>query len=185
MGPTHLHAGRTGSRSGPSPGTSSQAMDHAQALRTQIQKEIEEKAKVCSNTQYECTLPRVDSYAYCFRHILQDPDAPYKQCEYEFANGRRCLEPSPKYDAKRDYGSNYCFEHSRQTQLIKTKSTIGKLVPVETTETLLNGLTHHVKVDKVKQHYLGSSTPLKITVHEDDDDTDVDVVTPSVDPFGE
>ncbi|XP_061500966.1 uncharacterized protein LOC1277269 isoform X1 [Anopheles gambiae] len=183
MGPTHLHAGRTGSRGGPSPGTSSQAMDHAQALRTQIQKEIEEKAKVCSNTQYECTLPRVDSYAYCFRHILQDPDAPYKQCEYEFANGRRCLEPSPKYDAKRDYGSNYCFEHSRQTQLIKTKSTIGKLVPVETTETLLNGLTHHVKVDKVKQHYLGSSTPLKITVHEDDDDTDVDVVTPSVDPF--
>uniref|UniRef100_A0A182T7U0 KAT8 regulatory NSL complex subunit 2 n=1 Tax=Anopheles maculatus TaxID=74869 RepID=A0A182T7U0_9DIPT len=184
MGPTHQQAGgRTASRSGPS-GSASQGLDQAQALRTQIQLEIEQKAKVCANTQYECTLPRVDSYMYCFRHILQDPNAPYKQCEYEFPNGRRCLEPSPKYDVKKDYGSNYCFEHSRQTQLKKTKSTIGKLVPVETTETLLHGLAHHVKVDKAKQHYMGSSTPLKITVHEDDDDTDVDVVTPSVDPFG-
>uniref|UniRef100_A0A182Y1E1 KAT8 regulatory NSL complex subunit 2 n=1 Tax=Anopheles stephensi TaxID=30069 RepID=A0A182Y1E1_ANOST len=182
MGPTHQQAGRAASRSGPSC-SSSQGLDQAQALRTQIQLEIEQKAKVCANTQYECTLPRVDSYVYCFRHILQDPNAPYKQCEYEFPNGRRCLEPSPKYDVKKDYGSNYCFEHSRQTQLKKTKSTIGKLVPVETTETLLHGLAHHVKVDKAKQHYMGSSTPLKITVHEDDDDTDVDVVTPSVDPF--
>ncbi|XP_050073011.1 KAT8 regulatory NSL complex subunit 2 [Anopheles maculipalpis] len=182
MGPTYQQAGRTAHRAGPS-SSSSQGFDQAQALRTQIQLEIEQKAKVCANTQYECTLPRVDSYVYCFRHILQDPNAPYKQCEYEFPNGRRCLEPSPMYDVKKDYGSNYCFEHSRQTQLKKTKSTIGKLVPVETTETLLHGLAHHVKVDKVKQHYMGSSTPLKITVHEDDDDTDVDVVTPSVDPF--
>uniref|UniRef100_A0A182R2E7 KAT8 regulatory NSL complex subunit 2 n=1 Tax=Anopheles funestus TaxID=62324 RepID=A0A182R2E7_ANOFN len=183
MGPTNQHAGRTASRSGGSGSSSSQGQDQAQALRTQIQLEIEQKAKVCANTQYECTLPRVDSYVYCFRHILQDPNAPYKQCEFVFPNDRRCLEPSPKYDVKKDYGSNYCFEHSRQTQLKKTKSTIGKLVPVETTETLLHGLAHHVKVDKSKQHYMGNNTPLKITVHEDDDDTDVDVVTPSVDPF--
>uniref|UniRef100_A0A182QD86 KAT8 regulatory NSL complex subunit 2 n=1 Tax=Anopheles farauti TaxID=69004 RepID=A0A182QD86_9DIPT len=185
MGPTHQQTGRVTNRGAPSAcsNTTATGMDQAQALRTQIQMEIEQKAKVCANTQYECTLPRVESYAYCFRHILQDPNAPYKQCEFVFPNGRRCLEPSPKYDAKKDYGSNFCFEHSRQTQLMKTKSTIGKLVPVETTETLLHGLAHHVKVDKNKQHYLGSGTPLKITVHEDDDDTDVDVVTPSVDPF--
>uniref|UniRef100_A0A182WIE0 KAT8 regulatory NSL complex subunit 2 n=1 Tax=Anopheles minimus TaxID=112268 RepID=A0A182WIE0_9DIPT len=186
MGPTQQQAaGRSASRSGTS-GTSasaSQGPDQAQALRSQIQLEIEQKAKVCANTQYECTLPRVESYVYCFRHILQDPNAPYKQCEFVFPNDRRCLEPSPKYDVKKDYGSNYCFEHSRQTQLKKTKSTIGKLVPVETTETLLHGLAHHVKVDKAKQHYMGNNTPLKITVHEDDEDADVDVVTPSVDPF--
>uniref|UniRef100_A0A182MFL4 KAT8 regulatory NSL complex subunit 2 n=1 Tax=Anopheles culicifacies TaxID=139723 RepID=A0A182MFL4_9DIPT len=183
MGPTHQQAGRSASRSGPCGPSSSYSQGQDQALRTQIQLEIEQKAKVCANTQYECTLPRVDSYLYCFRHILQDPNAPYKQCEYVFPNDRRCLEPSPKYDVKKDYGSNYCFEHSRQTQLKKTKSTIGKLVPVETTETLLHGLAHHVKVDKAKQHYMGNSTPLKITVHEDDEDADVDVVTPSVDPF--
>ncbi|XP_053674773.1 uncharacterized protein LOC128725079 [Anopheles nili] len=182
MGPINLQQGRITNRGGAS-GSSIQRQDQEQALRSQIQSEIERKAKFCANTQYECTLPRVDSYAYCFRHILQDPNAPYKQCEYVFSNGRRCLEPSPKYDAKKDYGTNYCFEHSRQTQLSKTKSTIGKLVPVETTETLLNSLAHHVKVDKKQQHYLGSNTPLKITVHEDDEDTDVDIVTPSVDPF--
>ncbi|XP_052871040.1 KAT8 regulatory NSL complex subunit 2 [Anopheles cruzii] len=155
---------------------------HDKNLRTQIYLDIERKAKSCSYTLYECSLPRLDSYAYCFRHILQEPDAPYKQCGYYYANGKRCGEPSPKYDAKKDYGTNYCFEHSRQTQLSKTKSTIGKLVPVETTETLLHSLAHHAKVDKIKQHSQGN-TPLKITVHEDDDDNDVDVVTPSVDPF--
>ncbi|XP_058053938.1 uncharacterized protein LOC131205726 isoform X2 [Anopheles bellator] len=155
---------------------------HDKNVRTQIYMDIERKAKSCSYTLYECSLPRLDSYAFCFRHILQEPDAPYKQCGYYYANGKRCVEPSPKYDAKKDYGTNYCFEHSRQTQLSKTKSTIGKLVPVETTETLLHSLAHHAKVDKIKQHSQGN-TPLKITVHEDDDDNDLDVVTPSVDPF--
>ncbi|ETN60455.1 hypothetical protein AND_007924 [Anopheles darlingi] len=153
------------------------------AVRDQIFQEIERKAKTCANTQYECSLPRYESFLFCFRHILQDPKAPYKQCGYLYANGRRCLEPSPKYDAKKEFGTNFCFEHSRQTQLQKTKSTIGKLVPIETTETLLHSLAHHVKVDKIKPHYPGNSTPLKITVHEDDDENDVDVVTPSVDPF--
>ncbi|KFB53311.1 AGAP006680-PA-like protein [Anopheles sinensis] len=157
--------------------------DQEESFRCQIHQEIERKAKVCANTLYECSLPRVESYAYCIRHILQDPKAPYKQCGFFYPNGRRCPEPSPRYDAKKDYGTNYCFEHSRQTQLSKTKSTIGKLVPVETTETLLHSLAHHVKVDKNKQHYVGNNTPLKITVHEDDDENDVDVVTPSVDPF--
>ncbi|XP_050095947.1 KAT8 regulatory NSL complex subunit 2 [Anopheles aquasalis] len=153
------------------------------AVRDQIFQDIERKAKTCSNTLYECSLPRLEGFLYCFRHILQDPTAPYKQCGYLYTNGRRCLEPSPKYDAKKEFGTNFCFEHSRQTQLQKTKSTIGKLVPVETTETLLHSLAHHVKVDKIKPHYSANNTPLKITVHEDDDDNDVDVVTPSVDPF--
>ncbi|XP_035787493.1 uncharacterized protein LOC118464309 [Anopheles albimanus] len=153
------------------------------AVRHQIFQDIERKAKTCANTLYECSLPRLDSFLFCFRHILQDPKAPYKQCGYLYANGRRCLEPSPKYDAKKEFGTNFCFEHSRQTQLQKTKSTIGKLVPVETTESLLHSLAHHVKVDKIKPHYSANNTPLKITVHEDDDENDVDVVTPSVDPF--
>uniref|UniRef100_A0A2M4ABS6 KAT8 regulatory NSL complex subunit 2 n=1 Tax=Anopheles triannulatus TaxID=58253 RepID=A0A2M4ABS6_9DIPT len=153
------------------------------AVRDQIFQEIERKAKTCANMLYECSLPRHENFLYCFRHILQDSKAPFKQCGYLYNNGRRCLEPSPKYDAKKEFGTNFCFEHSRQTQLQKTKSTIGKLVPVETTETLLHSLAHHVKVDKIKPHYSGNNTPLKITVHEDDDENDVDVVTPSVDPF--
>ncbi|XP_062542828.1 KAT8 regulatory NSL complex subunit 2 isoform X2 [Armigeres subalbatus] len=166
------------------------AIDQEAALRNQIHMEIEKKSKACSNQSYECTLPRLEQYNYCKRHILQDPRAPYKQCAYFFAsNGKRCLEPAPKYDNKKDYGTNYCFEHSRLTQLTKTKSTIGKYTPLETTETLLHNLAHHVKVDKLKanqqqQHQLANcSSALKITVHEDDEEGDLDVVTPSVDPF--
>lgn len=150
--------------------------------------EIEKKSKACSNQSYECTLPRLEQYNFCKRHILQDPRAPYKQCAFFFtSNGKRCLEPAPKYDNKKDYGTNYCFEHSRLTQLTKTKSTIGKYTPIETTETLLHNLAHHVKVDKAKQQQqhqqLTNNSPFKITVHEDDEDGDVDVVTPSVDPY--
>lgn len=151
--------------------------------------EIEKKSKACSNQSFECTLPRLEQYNYCKRHILQDTRAPYKQCAFFFtSNGKRCLEPAPKYDNKKDYGTNYCFEHSRLTQLTKTKSTIGKFTPIETTETLLHNLAHHVKVDKAKQQQQHQqlavhSSPFKITVHEDDEDGDVDVVTPSVDPY--
>ncbi|XP_058121882.1 KAT8 regulatory NSL complex subunit 2 [Anopheles ziemanni] len=184
MGPVQQVRPINRSAHGGSSGTGiASSSDQEESFRCQIHQEIERKAKVCANTLYECSLPRVESYAYCIRHILQDPKAPYKQCGFFYPNGRRCPEPSPRYDAKKDYGTNYCFEHSRQTQLSKTKSTIGKLVPVETTETLLHSLAHHVKVDKTKQHYMGNNTPLKITVHEDDDENDVDVVTPSVDPF--
>ncbi|XP_055620913.1 KAT8 regulatory NSL complex subunit 2 [Toxorhynchites rutilus septentrionalis] len=157
-------------------------IDQEKALRNQIHMEIEKKSKACSNAPYECSLPRLEQYNYCKRHILQDSRAPYKQCAFFFAsNGKRCLEPAPKQDHKKDYGTNYCFEHSRLTQLTKTKSTIGKLTPIETTETLLHNLAHHVKVDKSKQP--ANCSALKITVHEDDEDEELDVVTPSVDPY--
>uniref|UniRef100_A0A1Q3F370 KAT8 regulatory NSL complex subunit 2 n=1 Tax=Culex tarsalis TaxID=7177 RepID=A0A1Q3F370_CULTA len=165
-------------------------VDKEKALRNQIHMEIEKKTKACSNASYECSLPRLENFSFCKRHILQDARAPFKQCAFFFAsNGKRCLEPAPKYDNKKDYGTNYCFEHSRLTQLTKTKSTIGKYTPLETTETLLHQLAHHVKVDKAKQqqqhhhHQPANCAPLKITVHEDDEDGDVDVVTPSVDPY--
>ncbi|XP_065087895.1 KAT8 regulatory NSL complex subunit 2 isoform X2 [Ochlerotatus camptorhynchus] len=164
------------------------AIDQEKALRNQIHMEIEKKSKACSNQSFECTLPRLEQYSYCKRHILQDTRAPYKQCAFFFAsNGKRCLEPAPKYDNKKDYGTNYCFEHSRLTQLTKTKSTVGKYTPIETTETLLHNLAHHVKVDKAKQQQQQqqqlANSSLKISVHEDDEDGDVDVVTPSVDPY--
>lgn len=161
-------------------------VDQETALRNQIHMEIEKKSKACSNLTYECTLQRLEQYNFCKRHILQDPRAPYKQCAFFYAlNGKRCQEPAPKYDNKKDYGTNYCFEHSRLTQLTKTKSTIGKHTPLETTETLMHNLAHHVKIDKAKQQQqqLTNCSALKITVHEDDEDGDVDVVTPSVDPF--
>lgn len=171
-----------GGRVGSKITTATSPVDQEKVLREQIHMEIEKKSKACSNLTFECSLPRLEHYNYCKRHILQDSRAPFKQCAFFYAsNGKRCQEPAPKYDSKKDYGTNYCFEHSRLTQLTKTKSTIGKYTPLETTETLLHNLSHHVKVDKTKQP--SNCSALKITVHEDDEDGDVDVVSPAVDPY--
>lgn len=55
---------------------------------------------------------------------------------------------------------------------------IGKFKPFESTETLVNSLAHHVKLDKSKPQ-----TNSKIQVH-DDEDEEIDVITPAADPFG-
>lgn len=63
---------------------------------------------------------------------------------------------------------------------MKTKSVMGKFKQIESSETLVNSLTHHVKVDKSRTHT--NSTSNKISTN-DDEDEEVDVVTPAVDPF--
>lgn len=143
-----------------------------QALRDQLHLEIEKKTKACSNASFDCTVARLEGYDFCIRHILQDPISPFKQCAYIYGNAKRCIQAAPRHDQKKDSGlTNYCFEHSRHQQLQKTRNSIGKFKEAETTENLLNNLTHHVKLDK----------PPKISVHEPEDDLD----SYSVNPFGE
>lgn len=114
-------------------------------LRDQLHMEIEQKTKACSNFVYDCSLPRVDSFDYCMKHILQDPLAPYKQCSFMFPrSNKRCQQPAPK----RDVYTNMCFEHSRQTQLQCTRSTFGTYGHVETNETLLRDLGHRVDAER-------------------------------------
>lgn len=61
------------------------------------------------------------------------------------------------------------------SQINKTKTTIGSFIPLESTEILSQSLAHHVKIEVKPQ----STT--KITPY--DDDEEIDVVTPTVDPF--
>lgn len=72
--------------------------------------------------------------------------------------------------------STYCFEHSRQSQINKTKTVIGNFKNIDATETLVASLSHHVKVDKVKP---------QSTISPFDEDDEIDVVTPAADPFME
>lgn len=148
--------------------------EQEKALREQLHAEIENKTKACSNIVYDCTLPRIEGYGYCLKHILQDPKAPYKQCAYLYPiNGKRCTQPAPKYDPKKDVFTNYCFEHSRLSQLTKTRNTVGKFQNVETNETLLHGLAHHVNAGRANKSHLN-----------DDRENDVDISKPYIDPFG-
>lgn len=70
--------------------------------------------------------------------------------------------------------STYCVEHSRSSQINKTKSTVGSFKDIASTETLINSLKHHVKIDKIKPQSTTKITPF-------DEEEEVDVVT--ADPF--
>lgn len=147
-----------------------------QKLREQIHSELA-KIKYCSNPTYSCSLMRLDGYEFCIRHILRDPRANYRQCTHVFPNGRKCANAVPKLDTKKEQIlTTLCFEHNRQAQLQKTHLSVGRLRSrVETNETLLNNLSHHVNVEDVKAE-LPKPEP---------DDDEIDVVSPHVTPFGE
>lgn len=58
---------------------------------------------VCSYTTYECSKNSLEGYSYCIKHILEDPNAPYKQCGFVYnTNGRKCQNAAPRLD-KRDF----------------------------------------------------------------------------------
>lgn len=96
----------------------------------------------CLYTSYECTQPSLDGYAFCAKHILEDPNAPFKACNFIYnTNGRKCLNPAPKLD-KRDI--SYCAEHARISQMACMKSASRHALP-QTPEMLLLNLSHYAK----------------------------------------
>ena len=65
-----------------------------------LAKQIKENRQ-CAYTSYECHQPCMDSYSYCSRHILEDPNAPFKQCSFIYnINGRKCQNAAPKSDRR-------------------------------------------------------------------------------------
>lgn len=153
-------------------------------LRDQLHAEIANKTKACSNIAYECSLPRIDGYEYCIRHILQDSSAPYSMCTFLLTNGKRCLQPAPKYDPTKDILTSYCFEHSRQAQLTKTRTSIGKLKKIDTNETILNELSHHLNLTKTKNSVNNvNSSNIAVRSPYEANDGDQRDEKPVVDPF--
>lgn len=82
---------------------------------------------------------RLEGYEYCLRHILEDKNAPFKQCCYTSGkSGKRCANAAPKSERK----DGYCLEHSRRAVLMRQRAARKKR-PKETPETLLEGLDHY------------------------------------------
>ncbi|XP_013111178.1 KAT8 regulatory NSL complex subunit 2 [Stomoxys calcitrans] len=143
-------------------------------LREQVHHEIETKSKICSNPTYECSIPRIDGYDFCIRHILRDPKGNFRQCTYTYSNNKKCTNALPKHDLKNDPNmTTLCFEHNRQVQLQKTHASVGKLKQVDSNDVLLNSLAHHINVE---------DTPLKNDTNCEQDE-EIDVVSPYVMPF--
>ncbi|XP_017884728.1 KAT8 regulatory NSL complex subunit 2 isoform X2 [Ceratina calcarata] len=100
------------------------------------------QTQTCTYSSYECTQSCLEGFNYCAKHILEDPNAPYKECGFLYnTNGRKCQNPAPKLD-RRDI--SYCTEHARKAQVARIKSTARHSLP-QTPEMLLLNLSHYVK----------------------------------------
>ncbi|XP_013361170.1 PREDICTED: KAT8 regulatory NSL complex subunit 2 [Chinchilla lanigera] len=105
----------------------------------------------CASAQRACSQPRLDGQEFCLKHILEDRNAPFKQCGYVSAkNGKRCPSAAPKPE-KRD-GVSFCAEHARRNALA-LHAQMKKTSPGPVSETLLCQLSSYAKTE------LGSQTP--------------------------
>ncbi|KAH3730878.1 KAT8 regulatory NSL complex subunit 2-like [Dreissena polymorpha] len=93
----------------------------------------------CMYNHRVCMQNRLEGYEYCMKHILEDKNAPFKQCSYTSnKNSKRCTNAAPKSERK----DGLCVEHTRRSMLIRQRNSRKKR-PKESPETLLEGLDHH------------------------------------------
>uniref|UniRef100_Q6AY70-2 Isoform 2 of KAT8 regulatory NSL complex subunit 2 n=1 Tax=Rattus norvegicus TaxID=10116 RepID=Q6AY70-2 len=105
----------------------------------------------CSFTHRPCSQPRLEGQEFCLKHILEDKNAPFKQCSYiSTKNGKRCPSAAPKPE-KKD-GVSFCAEHARRNALA-LHAQMKKSNPGPMGETLLCQLSSYAKTE------LGSQTP--------------------------
>uniref|UniRef100_A0A671MTR4 KANL2-like probable zinc-finger domain-containing protein n=1 Tax=Sinocyclocheilus anshuiensis TaxID=1608454 RepID=A0A671MTR4_9TELE len=72
---------------------------------------------LCSYSPKLCKQRRLNGYAFCIRHVLEDKTAPFKQCEYVAKyNSQRCTNPIPKAEERR-----YCNSHLQVLGFIPKK----------------------------------------------------------------
>ncbi|XP_055494307.1 INO80 complex subunit D-B [Leucoraja erinacea] len=72
---------------------------------------------LCSYSPKLCKQRRLNGYAFCIRHVLEDRTAPFKQCEFVAKyNNQRCTNPIPKSEDRR-----YCNSHLQVLGLVPKK----------------------------------------------------------------
>lgn len=93
----------------------------------------------CAFSQRPCSQPRLDGLDFCIKHVLEDKNAPYKQCSYVSAkNGKRCPNASPKHDRKD--GVTFCAEHARRNAMA-LRAQMRKSLSSPSPEALLSQLS--------------------------------------------
>ncbi|XP_077993038.1 INO80 complex subunit D-like isoform X1 [Glandiceps talaboti] len=72
---------------------------------------------LCSYSTKLCKQRRLNGYAFCIRHVLEDKTAPFKQCEYVAKyNNQRCTNPIPKNENR-----IYCNSHLQVLGIVPKK----------------------------------------------------------------
>ncbi|KPP67472.1 KAT8 regulatory NSL complex subunit 2-like, partial [Scleropages formosus] len=102
-----------------------------------------QEPQTCSFTQRPCSQPRLEGLEFCIKHVLEDKNAPYKQCSYvSNKNGKRCPNAAPKPD-KKD-GVAFCAEHARRNALA-LQAQMRKASAGPTPEVLLSQLSGYTR----------------------------------------
>ncbi|XP_044142936.1 KAT8 regulatory NSL complex subunit 2 [Bufo gargarizans] len=134
------------------------------------------EALSCAYAHRPCSQPRLEGYEFCIKHILEDRNAPYKQCSYVSSkNSRRCSSAAPKPD-KKD-GVSFCAEHSRRNALA-LQAQIKKSNTGPTSESLLYQLSSYARGDLGTQTQESSRSESSCILDEDScSDSDHEAVT--------
>jgi len=96
---------------------------------------------LCNYSQYLCRREKLSGHDYCSRHILEEKNAPYKPCNFQYARihpQRRCPRPALKTDRK----DGFCAEHTRKAMVARQKS-LRKRPLSDPTHRLLDELSHY------------------------------------------
>ncbi|XP_052414948.1 INO80 complex subunit D-B [Carassius gibelio] len=86
-----------------------------------------DRKPLCSYSPKLCKQRRLNGYAFCIRHVLEDQTAPFRQCEYVAKyNSQRCTNPIPKaHDRK------YCNSHLQVMGVLPKKERKKKQDTIE------------------------------------------------------
>lgn len=99
---------------------------------------------LCKYIHRHCFQERIHGYDFCIRHILEDKNAPFRQCTYiQQSHKKKCTNAAPKTD-KNDRREALCPFHAKQS-LLKTKSPSYKRKVVKGPKALLRSLEHYCK----------------------------------------
>jgi hypothetical protein len=65
----------------------------------------EDGRPLCSYSAKTCNQRRMEGYAFCIKHVLEDPSCPFKQCAYiSKQQQRQCSNAIPRAETNRMYG---------------------------------------------------------------------------------
>lgn len=82
---------------------------------------------LCSYSPKLCKQRRLNGYAFCIRHVLEDRSAPFRQCEYVAKyNSQRCTNPIPKAQDRK-----YCNSHLQVMGVLPKKERKKKQDTIE------------------------------------------------------
>ncbi|KAG8585917.1 hypothetical protein GDO81_005195 [Engystomops pustulosus] len=134
------------------------------------------EALSCAYAHRPCSQPRLEAYEFCIKHILEDRNAPYKQCSYVSSkNSRRCSSAAPKTD-KKD-GVSFCAEHARRNALA-LQAQMKKSNPGPTVESLVYQLSSYARGELGTQTQESSRSEASRILDEDScSDSDHEAVT--------